>query len=214
LIAEAVHSPLGGEPSVTDLVARACDGDQQGWDALVDRYSPLIWWICRQNQLADADAADVSHSVWLQLVDHLDLVRDPAALAGWLARVTWRECRRILPEIPDQGSAAAAAERPLAERHAALFAAYSDLPPSDQRLIDLLTAVPREPDAKIGAALGIPVAGIAPARRRCLARLRRHPAIAALISAGEGTHDGGGTGDMSTPLFPGPGPAGAGHLKT
>jgi RNA polymerase sigma factor (sigma-70 family) len=183
LIAEAVHGPLGGDPSVADLVARACDGDQQGWDALVDRYAPLIWWICRQYQLADADAADVSHSVWLQLVNHLDLVRDPAALAGWLARVTWRECRRILPEIPDQG--AAGEEWPLAERHAALFAAYADLPPGDQRLIDLLTAVPREPDAKIGAALGIPVASIAPARRRCLARLRRHPAIAALITADE-----------------------------
>jgi RNA polymerase sigma factor (sigma-70 family) len=185
LIAEAVHSPLGGDPSVADLVARACDGDQQGWDALVDRYSPLIWRICRQYQLADADAADVSHSVWLQLVDHLDLVGDPAALARWLARVTWRECSRVQPEIPDQGAAAAERELLRAERHAALFAAYADMPPGDQRLIALLSAAPREPDAKIGAALGIPVASIAPARRRCLARLRRHPAIAALVTADE-----------------------------
>jgi RNA polymerase sigma factor (sigma-70 family) len=185
LIAEAVHSPLGGDPSVADLVARACDGDQQGWDALVERYSPLIWWICRRYQLADADAADVSHSVWLQLVDHLELVGDPAALAGWLARVTWRECSRILREIPDPGAAAAERELLLAERHAALFAAYADLPPGDQQLIDLLTADPREPYAKIGAVLGIPVASIAPARRRCLAELRGHPAVAALMTADE-----------------------------
>jgi RNA polymerase sigma factor (sigma-70 family) len=185
LIAEAVHSSLGGDPSAADLVARARDGDQQAWDALVDRYCPLIWWICRRYQLADADAADVSHSVWLQLVDHLDQVGDPAALASWLARVTWHECSLILQEIPDQGALAAERELLLAERHAALFAAYADLPPGDQRLIALLTAVPREPYAKIGAALGIPVASIAPSRRRCLARLRRHPAIAALVTADE-----------------------------
>lgn len=184
--AEAAHSSPGGDPSVADLVARARDGDQQAWDALVDRYSPLIWRICRRHRLADADAADVSRSVWLQLVDHLDQVGDPGALAGWLARVTWWECRRMGREIPDQVAAAAERELLLASRHAALCAAYADLPPGDQQLIALLTAVPREPDAKISAALGIPVADIAPSRRRCLARLRRHPALA-LVTAGEAT---------------------------
>jgi RNA polymerase sigma factor (sigma-70 family) len=191
LSAEVAHSSLSGDPSVADLVARACYGDQQAWDALVDRYSPLIWWICRRYRLADADAADVSQSVWLQLVDHLHRVGDPAALAGWLASATQRECRWILrtgpdaEKIPDQGAPAAGQELLLAERYAALFEAYADLPPGDQRLLALLTADPREPSAKIGAALGIPVASIAPSRRRCLAKLRRHPAIAALITAEE-----------------------------
>jgi hypothetical protein len=39
------------------------------------------------------------------------------------------------------------------------------------------------PYARISATLGIPVGGIGPTRRRCLDKLRRHPAIAALISA-------------------------------
>jgi RNA polymerase sigma factor (sigma-70 family) len=199
LSAEAAYSPLGGDPSVADLVARACYGDQQAWDALVDRYSSLIWWICRRYRLADADAAVVSHSVWLRLVDRLDRVGDPAALASWLASATQRECSRILragpdaekipyaEKIPDEGAPAAAQELLLAERHAALFEAYADLPPGDQRLLALLTADPREPYAKIGAALGMPVRSIAPSRRRCLAKLRRHPAIAALITADEAT---------------------------
>ncbi len=34
-----------------------------------------------------------------------------------------------------------------------------------------------------GARLGIPVGSIGPSRGRCLAKLRRHPAIAALINA-------------------------------
>jgi DNA-directed RNA polymerase specialized sigma24 family protein len=39
------------------------------------------------------------------------------------------------------------------------------------------------PYAQISARLGIPVGSIGPSRRRCLDRLRRHPAIAARISA-------------------------------
>ena len=31
---------------VTDLVARAANGEKRAWDALVERYSPLIWSIC------------------------------------------------------------------------------------------------------------------------------------------------------------------------
>ena len=82
-------------PCVTDLVTRAGKGDQQAWDALVERYAPLIWSICRRHRLSDADAEDVGQSVWLQLVSHLGTVRDPAALPGWLATTTQRECRRV-----------------------------------------------------------------------------------------------------------------------
>ena len=39
------------------------------------------------------------------------------------------------------------------------------------------------PYAQISARLGIPVGSIGPTRRRCLDKLRRHPAIAALINA-------------------------------
>ena len=34
--------------SLTDLVTRTRNGDTQAWDALVDRYAPLIWSICRR----------------------------------------------------------------------------------------------------------------------------------------------------------------------
>ena len=37
--------------------------------------------------------------------------------------------------------------------------------------------------AEISAALGIPVSSIGPTRGRCLEKMRRHPAIAALIDA-------------------------------
>jgi RNA polymerase sigma factor (sigma-70 family) len=183
---------------VTDLVTRARNGDQQAWNALVEQYAPLIWSICRRYRLAGADADDVGQSVWLHLVDHLGNLRDPAALAGWLATTTRRECLRVLrtaqrppaaasvidaENIPDQHTGIAEQELLRAERHAALCEALKHLPARCQQLIALLTEDPPMPYDQISARLGIPVGSIGPTRSRCLAKLRRHPAIAALTNA-------------------------------
>ena len=81
---------------LTALVTRARNGDKQAWDELVDQYAPLIWSICRRYRLGRADAEDVCQSVWLRLADRLGSLRDPAALPGWLATTTQRECGRVL----------------------------------------------------------------------------------------------------------------------
>jgi DNA-directed RNA polymerase specialized sigma24 family protein len=62
-------SPALADAPVADLVKRARDGDQRAWDAIVERFAPLVWSICRRYRLSGADAADVGQSVWLQLVD-------------------------------------------------------------------------------------------------------------------------------------------------
>ena len=183
--------------SVRDLVARARSGDRQAWDALVERYAPLIWSICRRHRLGQADADDVGQSVWLRLLDQLDRVREPAALPGWLSTTTRRECLRVLSaaqgphatiyaldveSLPDQQAGTADQELLAAERHAALRAAFTQLPPNGQQLLALLTADPPMPYADISAHLGIPVGSIGPTRSRYLDKIRRHPAIAALIN--------------------------------
>jgi RNA polymerase sigma factor (sigma-70 family) len=185
---------------VTDLVTRARNGDRQAWDALVERYAPLIWSICRRYQLADADARDIGQNVWLRLVDQLGTLRDPAALPGWLATTTRRECGRMLrtaraPQaagheldaeaLPDEQAITAEQQLLTAERHAALRTALLDLPPQAQRLIALLAADPPVPYAEISARLGIPVGSIGPTRRRCLDKLRQHPAITELTAIAE-----------------------------
>jgi DNA-directed RNA polymerase specialized sigma24 family protein len=73
------------------------------------------------------------------------------------------------------------------EARAALREAFLHLPPRCQQLIALLTEDPPLSYAEISARLSIPVGSIGPSRSRCLARLRRYPAIAALINAGAGT---------------------------
>jgi hypothetical protein len=85
---------------VTDLVTRAAGGDKQAWDALVERYIPLVWSICRRHRLNHPDARDVSQTVWRQLASQLGTLRNPAALARWLAATTQRECDRIRRGAP------------------------------------------------------------------------------------------------------------------
>ena len=185
---------------VTDMVARAKNGDKQAWNEIVERYAPLIWSICRKYRLSEADAEDVGQVVWLHLVNHLADLRDPAALPGWLATTTRRQCIRVrrtaaqLPQVTgplvdadnmaDPEAALADQELILAERHAALREAVADLPPGYRELIVLLTADPPVSYTEISERLGIPIGSIGPSRSRCLARLRRHPAIAELIDAG------------------------------
>ena len=192
--------PVRDNTAINDLVNRAAQGDKHAWDALVERFFPLIWSICRKHRLGQADAEDVGQNVWLQLFDQLGKIRDPAALPGWLVTVTRRECLRVTGAaqrrpaasyvidaevIADERSETAEQELLAAERHAALRAAFATLPLSDQRLIALLLEDPPVSYAEISVRLDIPIGSIGPTRRRCLDKLRRYPAVAALIGTGE-----------------------------
>ncbi len=189
------------DPVVADLVTRARKGDQQAWDVLVERYSPLIWSICRHYRLSRADAEDVGQRTWLQFVNHLGAIREPAALPGWLTTTTRRECNQIVhaargrqaagqlldENIPDKQIRTAEQELLAAERHAALREAFTCLSPSRQQLMAMLIDDPPVPYTEISARLGIPVSSIGPTRRRCLDQIRHHPAIAALINGEDET---------------------------
>src|SRR5688500_16364378 len=84
------------DTSLRHLVREARAGDHRAWDALVTRYGGVVWAIARAHRLGDADAADASQATWLKLLEHVDDVKDPAALGGWLATTARRECLRVL----------------------------------------------------------------------------------------------------------------------
>ena len=182
---------------VSNLVMGAKNGEKRAWDALVERYDPLIWSICRRHGLSRADTEDVRQAVWLYLVGNLGNLHEPTALPGWLATTTRRECQRVqragrtlaagpaldAETLPDDRAGAADQQLLTAERQEALRQAFLDLPSGGQRLIGLLLQDPPLPYAEISVRLGIPVGSIGPNRRRYLDKMRRHPAIAALISA-------------------------------
>jgi RNA polymerase sigma factor (sigma-70 family) len=185
------------DPSVVALVARAGRGDQEAWDELVERYAPLVWNICCRYRLSEHDTQDVGQTVWLLLVEQLGRLREPAALPGWLATTTSRECLRLVTAARKSQRVRSGLDDAaqfvddtvidqeilLAERNAGVRAAFAELPPQCQRLLSMLMCDPPLSYSEIHATLGIPVGSIGPQRARCLERMRRSSALLAL---GEG----------------------------
>jgi RNA polymerase sigma factor (sigma-70 family) len=192
------------DPSVVALVTRAANSDNDAWNEIIERYAPLVWSICTRYRLRNPDIEDVGQTVWLLLVEQLGKLREPAALPGWLATTTQRECLRVLTAARKTEDAvtlddtvlvvdAAVIEQEIlaAERNAALRAALGELPPRCRQLLTMLISDPPRPYTEISATLQIPMGSIGPQRSRCLERLRRSSALARL-GAGETRITSGG----------------------
>jgi RNA polymerase sigma factor (sigma-70 family) len=176
------------DDDVSQLVTAASRGDQGAWNAIVDRYLPLVYSVTRAYRLSRSDAEDVNQTVWLRLVEHLDSIDEPRALPGWLAAVTRNECFRTgrlrdrsVPTDP-QGSATfdrpdrspdMLAELVAEERRTALVDGLLELPAQRRDLLLALTEDPPLSYAEIGRRCGIPVGSIGPTRARALQQLRR-----------------------------------------
>lgn len=172
---------------VAELVHAAADGDQDAWGALVERYASLVWNVARAHRLNMADASDVSQTVWLRLVEHLGRLRQPEALAGWLATTTKHECLRTIRksgrEIPDddrEWSDERAGSEPgpeshvlQAERRTMVWGALEHLSLRCRTLLRALSSAPDSSYVEIAGALDMPVGSIGPTRSRCLQHLRR-----------------------------------------
>ena len=177
-----------------DLVRRAAAGDDPAWRALVERFSGLVWSITRTQNLSGSDAADVSQTVWLRLVDNLDRLREPERVGAWLAATTRHECIRVsrlrqrsvptadVDAFDGPGRMADGDPVSIVERRsdaAAVRQVVPTMPERSQELLRMLMADPPMPYGEIAAGLGIPVGSIGPTRQRCLRVLR-----AKCVSAG------------------------------
>lgn len=181
-----------GDRTTAELVVAAGAGERPAWNELVERYAELVISVCRRFRLSEADALDVSQTVWLRLVEQLPALREPSALPGWLATTTRNESLRVLrgstrvvpaeewEQIAATGDALDA-DLLAAERRSALREAFAGLPPSSRDLLALLIADPPIPYVEISRRLGVPVGSIGPTRARILDKLRRAPAIEALL---------------------------------
>jgi RNA polymerase sigma factor (sigma-70 family) len=183
--------------SVPELVTAARDGDQNAWNALVDRFLPLVTGVIARHRLFGADADDINQTVWLKLVEHLDRLREPEALAGWIATTTRHECLALLhrrqrcnpvdpssygvfDHDPQQGDLADDLLRE--ERQHALREGLRELPEDRRQLLLMLISDPAPSYSEISRTLGIPVGSIGPTRARALDHLRSTGAIQALLA--------------------------------
>jgi RNA polymerase sigma factor (sigma-70 family) len=182
-------------PRVTDdlptLVAAAARSDQVAWNTLVDRFSGLVWHVVRGFRLPDAVAEDAYQTTWLRLTEHLDRIRQPESLAGWLARTARNECLRTIrlsqrehltddTDDTDDGSPGLDARQLTSERDAVLWAAFGTLGDRCQELLRLLLADPPIPYETISEMLDMPIGSIGPTRARCLQKLRAADGVADL----------------------------------
>ena len=184
-------------PAVDELVYAARAGDQASWNALVDRFLPLVTAVIARYRLPQSDADDVNQTVWLRLVEHLDSLREPRALPGWLATTARNEALRIIrlrgrntPVDPQGAMLENLADEPdmdgemlRDERAQALRDGLLELSESRRELLLLLIADPPLSYDEISTRLGIPVGSIGPTRARALEQLRNTRAIRALATA-------------------------------
>jgi len=191
--------PAGGEPDLAALVGSAREGDEAAWSRLVELFTPLVRAITRGYRLGDRDAEDVGQVVWLRLVEHIDRLRVPEALPGWIATTVRHECaratrgnRRVLLVDPlDDWAHPLASDHPdvdadllHAERVQAVRVGLDDLPPAQRDLLLLLATDPPPSYREISAMLDMPIGSIGPTRARSLARLGATPAVSEYLGAG------------------------------
>ncbi len=184
-------------PAVEHLVDAAREGDQEAWNALVDRFLPLVTAIIARYRLSTSDADDVNQTVWLRLVEHLGTIREPRAVPGWLVTTARNEALRVirgrkrdvivdphgrtldhLVETVDMDEGLLRDERAQALREGLL-----ELSPSRRELLTLLMADPPLSYEEISDRLRIPIGSIGPTRARALEQLRNTEALRALTTA-------------------------------
>jgi RNA polymerase sigma factor (sigma-70 family) len=175
------------DDAMVALVSGARGGDTTCWDELVQRFGPLVWSVTRSFGLGAADAAEVTHTVWLRLAEHLDRIKQPERVGAWLVTTTRRECirQRRLQDRETLGGEhlterlAARAPSPdvallLEERDIALHQAFTRLPARTRTFLLMLLNDPPMSYSDISESLGMPIGSIGPTRARVLATLRKH----------------------------------------
>lgn len=164
----------------SELVARCRAGDEQAWAELVDRFSRYVYAISVQAfRLSDSDAEDVFQEVFARAYQHLDGLRDDAAVRPWLAQLTRRLCidrlrasSRERPTADEELELAGSEETlTLLEEALTVHEALAEVPEHCREILDRFFA--RDESYKtIGDALDLPSGTIASRISRCLARLR------------------------------------------
>jgi RNA polymerase sigma factor (sigma-70 family) len=192
---------LPDDVDTADLVARARSGCDEAWTALVERFVPVIRAVARGYQLSDNDIEDVGQTVWVQLLEHIDQIREPRALPGWLITTTRRESLRLIRQqrrtilvdplasvYEDETETDNGVDADLLRMEEArvLLESLADLPPIQRNLLRLLSGEPTMSYREISAVLTMPVGSIGPTRARGLARLRATPAVRNYVLPAQG----------------------------
>lgn len=165
------------------LIQACLAGRHDAWDELVDRFKRLVYSIPRRYGFSDADADDVFQNVFIILYRKLDTVRDHERLAGWLIRITHRECYRVgkqsgryvqLDEMIHDVGEPSEHDAGLWERQQIVRQALEELGGRCQQLLTALFLATGTPNYEAMAdQLGMKVGSIGPTRARCFEKMEK-----------------------------------------
>lgn len=161
-----------------ELLSGCRQGRAESWDALVRRYEGLVYSVAMRTGLNAADAADVTQSTFVALLESLDSLREEEKLSSWLATVARRQASKMRRKTAHEFLQGEAFEPDPVEE-----AAWADILDLQRALTaldapcrDLLTALyfdPAQPSyVEIAERFNRTVGGIGPMRGRCLKRMR------------------------------------------
>lgn len=172
-----------------DLLARAAEGDQAAFTALVRRHEDRVFGIALRVTGDRADALDATQDTFVSVFRQAGSFRAEAAFTTWLYRVTVNSCRDLLrkrrrtpepvEELPERPRPGIGTEEVVGLR-LDLVRALAELPEEyrDAVLMHDLGGIPYDAIAETtGVALGTVKSRISRGRRR-LAELLEHPAQA------------------------------------
>jgi len=169
------------------LIIACRRGDERAWETLIARHERLVFSIARRHGLTAEDAADVTQTVFIILLQSIDRLPDDVNLGGWLTTVTrrhtWRAMTRLGRELPGEKEDVAESTTLLGRQTSnpvdrwetlqAMHESLNRLGGRCQRLLLALYFDTTEPSyAEVAARLNMPVGSIGPTRARCLTKLK------------------------------------------
>jgi RNA polymerase sigma factor (sigma-70 family) len=166
-----------------ELITRAANRDETAWAELVGEFGPMLRSIAAGFRLGPEESADAAQTTWLNFLLHIDRIREPERVGGWLAITMRHECLRLVRQNPRElaledwmltGDDDGLVERVARdERDRTLWNAVDRLPAHQRNLVRALARDPEPSYRQVAAAMSIPVGSIGPTRARALGRLGR-----------------------------------------
>ena len=172
-----------GAQELVGLVEGCRLGSSDAWSEMYRKHNRLVCSVARKMRLTDVEAADVAQSVWMRFYEHIDDIRELAAVKSWLVTTTRREVFATMRKRPYAAALdfdVATDHQPSPDERAidqeerdAMSHAWHRLRPSDQLVLDVLVLDGTLDYEKAAALLDRPIGSLGPTRQRALRRLRQ-----------------------------------------
>ncbi len=180
------------EKSDAEIIKNCRRGDENAWNALVDRYQRLIFAIPRRSGLSESQSADILQEVFLTLFEKLDEIEQPERIRSWLVTTakfkTWGLVRNekgfYSPESEEEMEFEMASlqdNSPLAddklielEQQHQIRTALKELEEKCQKILAMIYLTePSASYAEVAMEIGVSATSISPLRARCLKKLEK-----------------------------------------